>query len=265
MPIAANIYYNQSRAGAGSKLPVVLIHGAGGSHLYWPPEVRRLSRFRIYALDLPGHGKSGSHGLQEITSYAEHILKWMGELGLHRAVLIGHSMGGAIALTLAIYHSEHVLGLGLISTGARLRVNQEVLNNSANPQTYPSAISLIISKSFSDSANPRMVSLAQKRLSETRQSVLHGDFIACNNFDVMESLTGINVPTLVICGQKDEMTPLRYSQFLCNSIPDAELNVIPDAGHMVMLERPQKVADSVKVFLSGIHFYPGRVSKKGDS
>jgi pimeloyl-ACP methyl ester carboxylesterase len=265
MPIAANTYYNQSKVEAGSKLPVVLIHGAGGSHLYWPPEIRRLSEFRIYALDLPGHGKSGSHGLQEITSYAEYILKWMSKLGIHRAVFIGHSMGGAIALTLAVNHAEHVLGLGLISTGARLRVNREVLNNSANPQTYPSAISFIVSKSFSKNANPRMVALAKKRLSETRPSVLHGDFIACNNFDVMESLAGIKVPTLVVCGQEDEMTPLRYSQFLSNSIPDAELYVIPGAGHMVMLERPQKVADAVKVFLSGIHFYPGRVSKKGDS
>lgn len=265
MPVAANIYYYQSRMGIGRRLPVVLIHGAGGSHLHWPPDIRRLSGFRIYSIDLPGHGKSGGYGLQEITSCAEDILKWMGELGLHRAVFIGHSMGGAIALTLAIKHAEHVLGLGLISTGARLRVNQEVLNNSANPQTYPAAISFIISKSFSKSADPRMVELAEKRLNETRPSVLHGDFIACNNFDVMECLGRIEVPTLVVCGQDDEMTPVRFSQYLSNSIPNAELHVIPNAGHMVILERPQNVASALKGFLSRIPFYPGKVSKIGDS
>jgi pimeloyl-ACP methyl ester carboxylesterase len=257
MPIAGKMYYHRSRLGSGSCLPVVFIHGAGGTHLYWPSEVRRLPDMRIYSIDLPGHGKSGGRGLQTIEAYAEHILTWMETIGLHRAVFVGHSMGGAIALTLAIKHAEHVLGLGLLSTGARLRVNPMILENTTNSQTFPTAVTAIISKSFSSNADARLVELAQRRMIEIRPSVLHGDFIACNNFDLMDALAAIRVPTLVMCGQDDELTPLRYSQYLSDHIPGAVLQVIPNAGHMVMLEQPQKVAQIFLDFLSGIPYRPG--------
>lgn len=258
MPVAANIYFHSSKLGSSDRLPVVFIHGAGGTHLNWPSEIRRLPDLRIFSIDLPGHGKSGTRGLQSIEAYAESILAWMEAIGLHRAVFMGHSMGGAIALTLARKHREHVLGLGLISTGARLQVDPLILENTASDQTFPTAISLIISKTFSEYAAARLIELATKRMFEIRPSVLQGDFIACNSFDLLEFLPLIKSPTLVICGQNDALTPLRYSQYLKDRIPGAQLQVIPAAGHMVMLEEPQKVAEAIRTFLSTIPFHPGR-------
>jgi len=257
MPVAANIYYHLSKFGYGDHLPVVLIHGAGGSHLYWPPEIRRLPELRVYAIDLPGHGKSEQRGLQQIQTYAESILTWMIEIGLHRAAFVGHSMGGAIALTLAKNHADRVLGLSLISTGARLRVAPAILDNSANPQSFPTAVSIIITKAFSSKANPRLVELARERMNKIRPSVLHGDFIACNNFDMLESLSTIKQPTLIVGGENDELVPLRYHHYLSDHIPGAQIQVIPNAGHMVMLEQPQSVAKALKKFLSAIPFRPG--------
>jgi pimeloyl-ACP methyl ester carboxylesterase len=259
MPVAANIYYYFSKSGGGDRLPVVLIHGAGGTHLYWPSEIRRLPDLRVFALDLPGHGKSGRRGLQTTEAYAESILTWMEAVKLHRAVFVGHSMGGAIALTLAKKHAEHVLGLGLISTGARLRVNPLIMENIANIQTFPTAVSVIISKSFSKDADSRLVKLASKRMAETRPSVLYGDFTACNHFNMLDSLTTIRTPTLIACGQNDELTPLRYSQYLNDHIPGSQLTVIPNAGHMVMLEYPRVAAQALGEFLNQISFHPGRV------
>jgi len=261
MPISAKIYSSQSILGKGTDLPIVLIHGTGGSHLFWPSEIRRLAKFRIYALDLPGHGRSGGHGLHRISSYAEKIVEWLGEIKLHRAVFIGHSMGGAIVLTLAQKYPEFVLGLGLISTGARLRVNREIINNISNSAEFSNTISFIIAHSFSPNADDRLVELAQLRLHDTRPSVLQGDFIACDNFDMMEHLSTISAPTLVICGENDRMTPLRYSQYLADTMPNARLQVIPEAGHMVMLEKPTEVAHSLDGFLSRVSFSPGRISK----
>jgi len=86
---------------------------------------------------------------------------------------------------------------------------------------------------------------------------LHGDFLACNAFNIAETVSEIRVPTLVICGQDDKLTPLRYSQFLADQIPAARLEAIPDAGHMVMLEQPQAVAGALIDFLAGISFHPG--------
>lgn len=256
MPIDSSLYYRLSNLGNGIQLPVVLIHGAGGNHLFWPPEIRRMKEFRIYALDLPGHGRSKGHGLQDINAYADIIANWMNSIKLNRAVIVGHSMGGAIALTLAQEYEDKVLGLGLISTGARLRVNPLILDNTAGAQTFPTALSFIINKSFSKEASPRLVSLAQRRLADIRPSVLHGDLLACNKFDLIGSLHNIKDPCLIVSGQNDEMTPPRYSQYLYETIQGATLNLVPGAGHMVMLEKPLIVMNILKRFLFQIPFRP---------
>lgn len=256
MRIDSNIYYRLSKHGDGIQLPVVLIHGAGSDHLFWPPEIRRMKGFQVYALDLPGHGRAKGHGLQDIKTYAEIISNWMNSIKLNRAVIIGHSMGGAIALTLTREYEEKVLGLGLISTGARLRVNPLILENTRYSQTYPTALSFIISKSFSKDASPKLISLAQRRMADIRPSVLHGDLLACDKFDLTGSLQQIRTPCLIVCGQDDEMTPPRYSQHLSENIKGANLNLVPGAGHMVMLEKPQIVMDIMERFLNQIPFHP---------
>jgi pimeloyl-ACP methyl ester carboxylesterase len=259
MPVAADIYYFHSKSGGGDSLPIVLIHGAGGTHLHWPSDIRRLPELRVYAVDLPGHGKSGQIGQQSIDAYTNSILAWMEAIKLHRAAFVGHSMGGAIALTLAKRNAEYVLGLGLISTGARLRVNPAIMENVVNPQIFPNVVSFIISKSFSKHAHPRLVELATKRMYETRPSVLYGDFIACDNFNMMGALATIQTPTLIICGQNDEMTPLRYSQYLKDHIKDSKIVVIPDTGHMVMMEKHQVISKALGEFFSKIRFQPGKI------
>jgi pimeloyl-ACP methyl ester carboxylesterase len=260
MPVSANLYYSQHSERKTEYPPLVLIHGAGGTHLYWPAEIRRLSGFRVYAPDLPGHGKSSiSDGQQTIGEYAQYLLRWLESIKLRRAVFVGHSMGSAIALALAIHHPEYVVGLVLIGGGARLRVNPDLINYAADPTTYQKVVDLIVAYSFNPHAPPQLVELARKRLSETRQSVLYGDLQACNRFDVMNYLNTIQQPTQVICGANDQMAPLRFSQYLASSIPGAQLSVIPDTGHMVMLEQPRLVAESMLTFLQDISFHPGEV------
>ncbi len=258
MPVSDNLYYSYHCERDTETPPLVLIHGSGGNHLYWPPELRRLRSYCVYTIDLPGHGKSSTvDGQQSIAEYARYVLQWMESLKIRRAVVIGHSMGGAIALTMAIQYPEHVVGLGLVGSGARLRVMPELLNYAADQTTFYKTIDLLVSYSFSSHVPPRLVELASKRLMETRQSVLYGDLVACNRFDVMEQLSSVKQPTLVMCGEDDQMTPLRYAQFLSNSIPEARLSVIPGAGHMVMLEQPDLVANSLYSFLQEISFLPG--------
>lgn len=258
MPVINELYYYYYyQSGENESLPLVLIHGAGGNHLYWPSEIRRLAGYRIFALDLPGHGKSGGRGLQSIEAYTQYILNWLEMLGIHRAVFIGHSMGSAIALIIALDHPEHVLGLGLVGAGARLRVDPELLAHSASPTTYHKAVERLVSSFFSPSADPRLVELAALRMSEIRPSVLNGDLLACNAFDVTERVSKISQPTLVLSGADDQLTPVRYAQSLAGNIPSARLEVIPEAGHMVMLEKPQEVAGSLARFLPTLLYRPG--------
>ena len=258
MPLDAGIYYYTTRNENGEKPPLVLIHGAGGTHLHWPPQVRRLPEARVFAIDLPGHGKSEGRGCQSIEDYCQAILKWMQALNLAQAIFAGHSMGGAIALQMAIAHPEHVIALGLVGSGARLRVAPAILENTASPTTFPTAVETITSWAFSPKTDPHLVELAAKQMGETRPAVMHGDFLACDAFDVMPDLPKIRVPALVLVGKEDKMTPVRYSQHLADQLPRAELKIIPDAGHMVMLEQPQAVADALSDFVSGIRYTPGR-------
>ena len=249
MPIAADLYYFVHNAELEIRTPIVLIHGAGGNHLYWPPDTRRLSGYRIYALDLPGHGKSGGLGCQSVAAYAKRVMNWMDTMKIQKAVLVGHSMGGAIAMTIASESAERVLGLSLVSTGGRLRVAKQILDNSLNLATFPSAVDMIISLAFSESANERLVNLAAKRMLEVRSSVFHGDMLACDKFDMRNSLSKITSTTEVICGDMDALTPLRFSQYLAAQIPRAHLTVIHDAGHMVMLEKPRKFTSILVSFI----------------
>lgn len=257
MPYAADVYYVENPHGKGEKPPLVLIHGAGGTHLHWPAALRRLNGFRVYALDLPGHGRSKGVGEQQIPAYARHVVRWMDALGLRRAVICGHSMGGAIVQTLALEFPERVLGIILVGTGARLRVAPAILQHTASEATFPQAVETVVQWAFSADADPRLVALAARRWSQVRPSVLHGDFLACDRFDVMDRLASIQVPALVLCGEEDRLTPVRYAQYLAEHIPQAALVTIPRAGHMVMLEQPQAVAQAVREFLERVPFQPG--------
>jgi pimeloyl-ACP methyl ester carboxylesterase len=248
MPHQADLYYYAYSPEEKHRLPMVLIHGAGGDHLHWPAQIRRLSGCRVYALDLPGHGKSSGHGLQRIADYGERVLTWMSAVQLSRAVIIGHSMGGAIAQWLGVNHPDRLHGLGLVGTGAHLPVNPVLLAETAHKSTFNRAADRITDWSFSQAADSRVVDLARQRLKEVRPGVLHGDFLACSRYDLRREIGEITAPAVIICGEDDRMTPPAYSEFLARNIPDAQLETIPEAGHMVMIEQPDRTAEILRRF-----------------
>jgi pimeloyl-ACP methyl ester carboxylesterase len=216
-----------------------------------------LSGYRVFALDLPGHGKSAGVGLQSAADYARSVIEFMDASLLWKAVFIGHSLGGAIALTLALDHTERVAGLGLIACGARVPVPASILENSVNPATVQLACQSLLDGLFGLQVDARLVEQSAKRLAEVRPAVLHGDLLACDAFDVSLSLETIHIPTLVLCGTEDRTTPLQLSKTLANSIPSAALQTVDSAGHAVMLEQPRRVASLLNVFLSTVPYLPG--------
>ena len=140
MPIAASMHYFLHEGGSPTKPPLVLIHGAGGNLLSWPPELRRLSGARVFTLDLPGHGKSEGPGRQSVADYTAGVVRFLNAADLSRAMFVGHALGGAIALVLAINHPDRVAGIGLISSGPRMPIPASVLENASNPATFILAV-----------------------------------------------------------------------------------------------------------------------------
>lgn len=230
----------------------LLIHGAGGHQLYWPPQVRRLRDRRVYAVDLPGHGDSDGIGHHRIEDYLEDLLRFMDRQSLHAAVWIGHSMGGAIALAAAIHSPSRVQGLGLIGTGARMRVDPAIIRACGQPTTFPLAVELIGKRSFSGDIPGRLKELALKRMAEMRPSILLGDLMACQAFDVTSQLGEIGVPTMIICGAEDEMVPPKDSLYLHANIKGSQLRIVANASHTVMLEQPDLVAEALDELLEFI-------------
>ncbi len=254
MPVAGDLYYFASKEQSPNRLPVVLVHGAGGCNAHWPPQLRRLPGYRVYAPDLPGHGRSEGLGQQEVAAYAKALVDWLYGIGLSRAVWVGHSLGGAIVQQVALNHPRETLGLGLISTGPRLTVNPELLNLLGAPATQPAGVAQVVKWSYTKAVSPRLAAQLKEQLLENRPAVLAGDFLAADGFNNNDLLAQIAVPTLVVCGAEDRMTPPRLSEQLAEAIPGAELVIIPEAGHMVMQEQPAATAAALAAFLARVPY-----------
>jgi pimeloyl-ACP methyl ester carboxylesterase len=243
------IYYALHR-NRSDGMPVLLIHGAGENHLVWPIGLRRLPGTIVYAIDLPGHGKSAGRGYATIEEYANWIVSFMEAARLDQVVLIGHSMGGAVAQLFGIKYPDRVIGLVLVATGARLRVAPQLLQLAE--EDFTAAVDLVIRWEWGPLTPVEIKQLGKQQLLQIRPEVLLGDYRACNAFDVRDDLPEISTPTLIIAGEADQMTPLRHAAFLAEHLPHARLVAIPQSGHMVMLEASEVVTGAVDEFVREI-------------
>jgi len=232
------------------KRNLVLVHGAGGSHLDWPAPLRRLKGANVYDLDLPGHGRSEGPGRSSVADYRDFTLAFLDALGLEKAIVVGHSMGGGIALDFALHYPDRLAGLILVGSGARLRVAPAILTGILSD--FEATVDLVCNYAFGSGATEQLKRLGRQRLLNTPAEVLHGDYAACDAFDVMERLGEVRCPTLVIGGTADVLTPPKYSVYLFDHIPEAELVLVNAAGHMVMLEKPEIVARVISQFVASL-------------
>ena len=198
--------------------PLVFIHGSGGSSQVWQAQAAHFGASRAFPIDLPGHGGRADTLPPEasVLDYArvahEMIFR---ELHLEQPIIAGHSLGGAITLTMALEYAAELSGLILVGTGARLRVRPDILEEARRGPT-----------------------------------VTYRDWAACNAFDIMDRLIEIHLPTLIICGADDVYTPAKYSQYMHDRIQGSTLRIIPDAGHEVMQEQPERVNQAIDEWLA---------------
>jgi pimeloyl-ACP methyl ester carboxylesterase len=145
-------------------------------------------------------------------------------------------MGGAVALELALHHPEMLAGLVLVATGAKLPVAPELLDTIRDD--YESAVQLMAGWAQGTGSDPTLTRIYLQRLRELRPHLFYRDCEACNAWDRTADLGTIRLPTLVICGDGDRVTPLQYSLYLQQGIRQAQLVIVPGAGHLVMLDQP---------------------------
>ena len=239
--------------GAPRGTPIVFIHGSGANHLIWGEQLRAVGELtRAVALDLPGHGRSRPPGRDSMNAYRDVVLGLLDALGFDRAVIVGHSLGGGIAQTLALSHPDRVAGLGLVGTGARLRVLPQILDGIVSPRDFEQTAEFVVDNSYAPGLDATRRERALAEFRECPAQVTHDDFAACDVFDIMPRVAEIHAPTVVVCGRQDRMTPVKYSEYLASKIANARLVVVEGAGHSVMIEQPDAVNRALVEFMRAL-------------
>src|SRR5579859_1232420 len=246
MPIQMTSQGEIFYASRGQAAHVVLcVHGAGGNHAHWNAVLVALaSSARVITLDLPGHGRSPGAGRQQIAAYAAAALALLDALQIGQATVIGHSMGGAIALQMALDQPERVCGIGLVASGARLRVLPALLTGLAEQPVE--AIDMLVATAYASHAAPALRERARREYLGCAAGVVEGDFVACDQFDVRDRLGELHGPCVVVTGAEDRLTPPRSAERLAAAIAHARLHIIAAAGHMVMIEQPAATATALR-------------------
>jgi pimeloyl-ACP methyl ester carboxylesterase len=229
---------------------VVLIHGAGFDHSAWALHSRYFAHHghSVLVPDLPGHGRSAGPALRTIAEMADWIAALLDAARAQKAHLIGHSMGSVIALETAARHPTKVSALGLIGTSAAMAVGPDLLNAAeANDQAaidMASIWGLGFSAELGGSLAPGlwMHGGAQRVLQACPPGVLFSDLAACNAYgDALAAAAKITVPTTLVLGERDMMTPAKAGKTLAAAIPNARTVVLRGAGHLLMAERPDEL------------------------
>ena len=229
---------------------VVLIHGAGFDHSAWALHSRWFAHhgFSVLVPDLPGHGRSTGPALRTIAEMADWAAALLDAAHTSKAHLIGHSMGSLIALETAARHPAKVSALGLIGTAATMTVGPDLLKAAeANDHAAIDMVSiwgLGFDAEIGGSLAPGlwMHGGAQRVLQTCAPGVLFSDLTACNSYaDALAAAAKVSVPTTLILGERDMMTPAKAGKALASAIPHARTRVISGAGHMMMAERPDEL------------------------
>jgi pimeloyl-ACP methyl ester carboxylesterase len=228
---------------------LVFIHGSGDTARIWEPLIARLPEYTCVALELPGHGalhdRPGPDEMS-VADYADAVRMEIARRELRGICLIGHSLGGAVALRLAVDHPARVGRLVLIGTGARLRVLPALLEGA---RTAPETTKRQLSELAFAPGHEGLAEAVAESAQPVAAGMLHRDLAACDRFDMMAELGRVAQPTLIVVGEQDRLTPPKYSVFLRDQLAAATLVTVPMAGHYVFREAPEFVAQAIRAWL----------------
>ena len=234
---------------------VVFLHGAGLDHSVWALLARAFAHhgFGVLAPDLPGHGRSAGAPLASIAALADWTAALIAAAGIPAARLVGHSMGSLVVLETAARHPDKVTALGLISTATPMRVSDDLLN--AAKSNGHAAIDMIAiwghgyRATLGGSLAPGLWMLGgnERLLERARQGVIYADLSACNDYrEALAAAAKVAVPSIVIQGTRDLMTPAKGGRAIAAAIPGCRVAMIEGAGHMLMSERPDEVLAALR-------------------
>ncbi len=249
-------YLDEDERSDKSKGEILLfIHGSGSNLRMWDPQIEYFKKQnRVIALSLPGHAGSDQMNVPiTIENYVKFVAKFIERICEDKKpIIVGHSMGSAIAQLIALSESEYIKGIILIGSGAKLKVMEMIFDFLSS--NYDDFIKMGSTLAFSSKLKDKNIIEKYQEIGKLTQAfIARADFQACNDFDIMKKVEDIKLPTLIITGSDDKLTPVKYANYLAQKIKNSEMHIIDKAGHVVNIEKSTEVNEIIEKFLKTIN------------
>jgi pimeloyl-ACP methyl ester carboxylesterase len=247
----ATLTYDDEGPRDGELTPLVLVHGWTANRHRWDHQMTHFAEARrVIRLDLRGHGDSTGGGVRTIAELAGDVLALLDHLKVERAVLVGHSMGGMIAQTIALDHPERVERLVLVNSIGRMAYSRGrgLLMAASTLVPFKLFVAANIQRAFAPGHPREEIRAHVKASAETPREVVMTLYGAMRAFDVLDRVGEIQAPTLMIHGFHDIQLPVRQMLRMAKAYPDAVVRII-DAGHELPVERPAELTTALDRFL----------------
>jgi 3-oxoadipate enol-lactonase len=256
-----NIDYNIY--GKTSGLPVVFIHGFPFSQEMWRSQVAELSSdYRMITYDVRGHGNSEvGDGQYAIEFFVDDLIGLLDHVQIEQAVVVGLSMGGYIALRAIERNPERFKGLALCDTRSEADTNEGKIKRAASIQSvkndgvkkYAEGFVKAVFAPQTFERNPEAIKFIRNIIENNSPISIAGTLLAlASRTDTTESLSKINVPTLILVGEHDALTPVSAAKSMSEKIRQSELHIISDTAHLSNLENPEEFNKHLSGFLRQI-------------
>lgn len=234
----------------------LFVHGAAFDHSVWQWQSRYFAHhgLSVLAVDLPAHGRSPGNARTTIEQLAHWVIAFLDAAALERAALLGHSMGSLVVLDAALRYPERLTRLALLGTSVPMPVGEAFL--AAARDDSPAAFEMETTWGharnawLAQSAVPgqSLPGTSRQLNGHSRSGVLYADLEACRSYATSdEALQRLQVPTLVLGGLRDQMTPWKAGRSVAERIPHAKF-VTVDAGHSMMSEAPRATLAALRDF-----------------
>ncbi|MFI9243386.1 alpha/beta fold hydrolase [Streptomyces sp. NPDC053086] len=248
----ATLAYDDEGPRDGAEVPVVFVHGWTADRHRWDHQMAHFrARRRVVRLDLRGHGDSTGAGVRTIEELARDVLALLDHIGVDRCVLVGHSMGGMIAQTIALAHPARVERMVLVGSIGRMTYSRGrgLLMAASTLVPFKLFVAANIQRAFAPGYPRELIRAHIRASAATPREVVMTLYGAMRAFDVLDRAGEISVPTLMVHGYHDVQLPVRQMLRMAGAYPDAVVRIL-DAGHELPLEKPAELTRALDSFLT---------------
>ncbi|MEU3980756.1 alpha/beta hydrolase [Streptomyces sp. NPDC026672] len=248
----AVLTYDDEGPRDGDGVPLVFVHGWTADRHRWDHQIGHFSATRrTVRLDLRGHGESTGAGVRTVAELADDVLALLGHLEIDRCVLVGHSLGGMIAQTVALAHPERVERLVLVDSIGRMTYSRGrgLLMAVSTLVPFKLFVAANIQRAFSPGYPREEVRKYVRASAGTPREVVMTLYGAMRAFDVLDRVGEITAPTLLVHGYHDVQLPVAQMLRMAKEYRDATIRIV-DAGHELPVEKPAELTAAIDAFVT---------------